>query len=78
MTLEEIKALDREYLLPREVAEVLGGDPQDIRVAAKQHPERLGFHVSVIGTRVKVPRRAFVAWMEGGNINAATQGSIMV
>ena len=67
MTLDEIRSLDREYLVPVEVAPVLGCDAQDIRVAAKQHPERLGFNVAVIGTRVKVPKLAFLAWMEGGN-----------
>ena len=64
MTLDEIRSLDREYLVPSEVAPILGVDPQDIRVAARQHPERLGFNVSVIGTRVKIPRRAFLDWME--------------
>jgi hypothetical protein len=59
--------MDREYLIPREVAAVLGTDPQYIRVAAKQEPERLGFPVCIIGCRVKVPRRAFIAWMEGRN-----------
>ena len=66
MTLDEIRNLNREYLVPSEVAPVLGCDPQDVRVAAKQHPERLGFNVAVIGSRVKIPRRAFVTWMEGG------------
>ena len=66
MTLDEIRSLDREYLVPAEIAPVLGCDAQDIRVQAKQHPERLGFNVAVIGSRVKIPRRAFVTWMEGG------------
>ena len=65
MTLEEIKAMEREFLIPRDVAPVLGVDPQDIRVAAKLAPEKLGFNVSVIGSRVKIPRRAFIRWMEG-------------
>jgi hypothetical protein len=66
MTLNEMRNIDREYLIPREVAPILGVDPQDIRVAAKQCPERLGFNVTVIGTRVKIPRLAFIRWMEGG------------
>ena len=66
MTLDEIKALDREYLIPREVADVLGCDQYGINVAAREHPELLGFNVAVIGSRVKIPRRAFVKWMEGG------------
>ena len=65
MTLDELKSLDREYLIPREVAPFFGVDQQDIRVAARQCPERLGFNVAVIGSRVKIPRRAFIAWMEG-------------
>lgn len=67
MTLSDVRAMDREYLIPREVAAVLGADPQFIRVAARQEPERLGFPVCIIGCRVKVPRRAFIAWMEGRN-----------
>ena len=66
MTLNEMRNIDREYLIPREVAPILGVDPQDIKVAAKQYPERLGFNVTVIGTRVKIPRLAFIRWMEGG------------
>ena len=65
MTLDEIRNSTKEVLTPAEVAPMLGCDPQDIRVAAKQHPERLGFNVAVIGTRVKVPRLAFIRWMEG-------------
>ena len=65
MTLNEIRDLDREYLVPSEIAPLLGVDPQDIRVCAKQCPERLGFNVAVVGSRVKVPRRAFLRWIEG-------------
>ena len=65
MTLDKIRSLDREYLVPSEIAPILGCDPQDIRVAARQRPEGLGFPVCIIGSRVKVPRRAFIAWMEG-------------
>ena len=71
MTLDDIRALDREYLIPREIAPILGCDPHDIRVAAKQRPELLGFNVSVIGSRVKIPKRAFIAWMEGNKEETA-------
>lgn len=69
MTLDEMKSCPREFLIPREVAPLLGCDPYAINVAAKQCPERLGFHVSVIGTRVKIPRLAFIRWMEGAENN---------
>jgi len=67
MTLNEIKASDKTMLTPTDVAEVLRADPQDVRIAAKRCPERLGFNVAVIGTRVKIPRLAFIRWMEGTN-----------
>jgi hypothetical protein len=66
MTLDEIRNSTKEVLTPAEVAEVLGCDPQDIRVAAKHRPDMLGFHVCVLGSRVKIPRRAFLNWLEGG------------
>ena len=65
MTLTEIKASDKPMLTPADVAPVLGCDPQDIRVAARQRPDLLGFNFTVIGTRVKNPRLAFIKWMEG-------------
>ena len=65
MTLEEIRASEKTVLTPAEVAEVLAADPQDIRLTARLHPERLGFNVAVIGTRTKIPRIGFIRWMEG-------------
>ena len=65
MTLTEIMELDREYLLPREVAEIMGCDAQDVRVAARQRPDLLGFPVCIVGTRTKIPKRAFIRWMTG-------------
>ena len=65
MTLEEIRASEKTVLTPAEVAEVLAADPQDIRLTARLHPERLGFNVAVIGTRTKIPRIGFLNWLEG-------------
>jgi hypothetical protein len=65
MTLDEIRNSTKEVLTPAEVAPILGCDPQDIRVQARLAPERLGFNVAVVGTRVKVPRLAFIRWLEG-------------
>ena len=67
MTLEEIKAIDREYLLPREVGAVLGTDGQSIRVWARQRPEELGFPVIVVKSRVKIPKEGFINFMRGRN-----------
>lgn len=65
MTLDEIRNSTKEVLTPAEVAEVLRCDPQDVRVAAKEKPGLLGFNVTVVGTRVKIPRLAFIAHMTG-------------
>lgn len=66
MTLDDIKRMDREFLPPSVVAHVVGCDPQSIRIQARENPAALGFPVSVQGTRTRIPRRAFVRWMEGG------------
>ena len=65
MTLDEIRRFDREFLTPAQVAPLLGCDAQDVRVCARECPERLGFNVALIGTRVKIPRLAFIEFMCG-------------
>ena len=62
-SIQDIIALDRDYLTPAEIAGVLGTTPQTIRVAARVDPQRLGFPVVVIGSRVKIPRAAFLRYM---------------
>ena len=65
MTLDEIRNSDKATLTPAEIAEVIGSDPQTVRLQARRCPERLGFPVCVIGTRTKIPRIAFLKWLEG-------------
>lgn len=68
LTFEEIKELDKEMLTPAEVSGVLGCAPYNINVMAKQAPELLGFPVIMVGSRAKIPRRAFINYVEGNNI----------
>lgn len=63
MTIEEIKNYDRDYLVPAQVASVLGCDPHWIRVAARNNPEQLGFKVCTLNTRIKIPRISFLKFM---------------
>lgn len=65
VTIDEIRASDKAVLTPADVAEVLGSDPQTIRLAAKRHPEQLGFNVAVVGCRVKIPKEAFLRFLTG-------------
>jgi hypothetical protein len=63
VTLEDIEAIDREYLTAQEVASALNCNPHSIRVQARRQPKRLGFAVCVIGQRVKIPKQAFLHFM---------------
>lgn len=65
MTLNELRAMDRETITPAIAAQVLGCDPQYIRVAAHQDKNLLGFPVVILGSRVKIPRQAFIRFFEG-------------
>lgn len=69
MTLQQIIDSQKEMLTPKDVAEVLGCDPYNINVQVKDDIARgvnsFGFPISLIGTRVKIPRRAFLRFMLG-------------
>ncbi len=67
MTMQEIMNLDREFLIPAEIAPLLGVSPYHINIQVKQD-KALGinsfcFPTILIGTRVKIPRRAFIDGM---------------
>lgn len=66
MTIEDIKKMDKEILTPGDVAPVLGCDPNLIRYQAKHDINSLGFPASKIGSRIKIPRKAFIAWFLRG------------
>ena len=64
MTIEDIKNMDKEILTPTDIANVLGCDPNTIRLQAKKDIKQLGFPAAKIGTRIKIPRKAFIRWFE--------------
>ncbi len=65
ITLKDIKAMDCETITPAVAAQVLECDPQLLRIAARDAPHLLGFPVTVIGSRVKIPRLSFLQHMAG-------------
>lgn len=73
MTLDEIKNLPREFLRPTDIAPILGCTPYSINVQAhediKNRTNSLGFPVCVIRRRIKIPKAAFIRFMEGENQN---------
>ena len=64
MTISELKNIDKEMLTPGDIAQILGCDPNVIRRQAKEDIKQLGFPASKIGSRVKIPRKAFINWYE--------------
>ena len=70
MTLQDIENVPREYLIPKEVASVLDMDQYTINVAARDAPEKLGFPVVVTGSRVRIPKEAFIYFMKYGRPQA--------
>ena len=62
---EQIKNSTDVYLMPELVAKALNVIPQGIRVQARTAPDLLGFPVSVVGNRVLIPRKPFIAFFEG-------------
>ena len=64
MTIEDIKNIDKEILTPGDIAPILGCDPNVIRFQAKQDIKQLGFPAAKIGSRIKIPKKAFIKWFE--------------
>lgn len=63
MTLDEIRASDKPFLTPADVAGVLAADAQSIRLQAREFPEALGFPVICVRNRVKIPRKPFLRFL---------------
>lgn len=65
MKLQEIKESNKDILTCTDVSEVLKCNPYTLHVQAQQRPEMLGFPVICMGSRVKIPRIAFIRFIEG-------------
>ena len=64
MTIEQIQASNKDMLTPADIAPVLGVDPYNITLQARADRIKgyssFPFPVVIIGTRVKIPRAAFL------------------
>ena len=65
MTLRDIEQMDSEFLIPEQVAAVLGCNAYAINVQVRDNPAALGFPTIKLGSRVKIPRLAFIRFMKG-------------
>jgi hypothetical protein len=66
MTLEQMRDSRKDFLTPEDVSDVLGCMPYTINIQAKEDATLLGFPVCVTGSRVRIPRLAFIHWMMYG------------
>jgi hypothetical protein len=65
MTLDELRKCHDGFLTPKQVAPLIGCDPYSINLQARKDPAKLGFPVTVMGCRVRIPRLAFIRFVEG-------------
>lgn len=61
---------ERWWLVPAEVAPLLGWDAHYIRLVARKHPHDLPFPVITHGTRTQIPKAPFIEWFleQGGRL----------
>lgn len=72
MTLNDIEKLDKEILVPTDVAPILGCTPYTINVATRDGSNPFPFPIIRIGTRVRIPKQAFLKAMRGEEIQKET------
>jgi len=65
MTLEELRGMEAVFITPKIASYFLRCDPHLIRVQARTNPGALGFPVTVLKSRVKIPRLPFLNYLEG-------------
>lgn len=67
MTLDELEKMDCLTITPAIAAEVIGCNPQYIRIQAHQRPELLGFPVFCVGSHTRIPRIPFINYLRTGH-----------
>ena len=65
MTLDEVERLDKEMLVPADVAQILGCSPYTINVATRDGKNPFPFPIIRMGTRVRIPKAPFLKAMRG-------------
>lgn len=72
--MDEIKRSGKDFLIPTDIAGILGVNPHAIRIGAANGTLR--FPYIRLGTRTKIPRIAFIKWMEGDMHYEASQQTV--
>lgn len=61
--IKAMKVIDDEFITPAQAALAIGCNAQSIRISARLNPGGLGFPVSILGRRVRIPRVPFLQWI---------------
>ena len=64
-TISDIEAMEREFLTPSIVGSVLHWDPYSITLQARADASKLGFPVTVHGSRTLIPKAGFLNFYYG-------------
>ena len=69
MTIDDLKKMDTPFVTPAIAAQVIGCNPQHIRVCARDEKETgrkwLGFPTTVMKSRVLIPRIPLIKYIMG-------------
>lgn len=65
LTLADIEALDKEMLVPADIAPYLGCSPYTINVCTENGQNPFPFPVIRMGRRVRIPKGPFIKAMRG-------------
>ena len=63
--LDRIAALDKEMLVPTDIAKYLGCSPYSINVATEDGRNPFPFPIIRMGRRVRIPKQPFLKAMRG-------------
>ena len=70
MTIREIEESTEPMLTAADIADILGSNPQTIRLMVLNDPDALAWLQPIrIGNRVKFPRERFLWWYYGRDIH---------
>lgn len=61
--LKELKDSNALFVTAEDVRNILEADPATVRRQAMTDGSVMGFNVSVIGNRTRIPRKAFLRWL---------------
>lgn len=70
MTMDEIRRSEKYFLSPQDISAVMGSHPKTIHDTAMNRPDLIGYKFTFVGNRMKISRKSFIEFIDGGNNNA--------